>query len=195
MRSRLPCGIDVGLAREPLECDLFINVPKVKAHSQMYVTLATKNLFGIVLGMQKAMLHMRHGGRNGLFPRVIVDLIEVLPAQLAIIDGITAMHHTGPVNGVALQLGCLGCSTDPIALDTAILQMLELDEQRSPLWCEAQRRGCPGASIDNIAYQQRPPEFFHGSGFIAPDELAPIRFNPFRFMRSTLKRLVSAVSA
>lgn len=193
-RTRLECGAEVGLASEPLESDLFVNLPRVKAHSQMYVTLATKNLFGIVRGMQKPMLHMQHGGKNGLFARIIVDLVKVLPPHLAFIDGIIAMHQTGPAQGVPLELGCFGCSADPVALDTSILRMLELPEERSPLWREARRSGFPGTLIENINYLQRAPEFFHGSGFIAPDELAPIRFNPLRFLRSTVKRLANDVS-
>lgn len=195
VRQRLSCGLDIGLAAEPLACDLFINVPKVKAHSQMYVTLATKNLFGIVQGMQKGMLHMRHGGKDGMFSRIIVDLVEVLPTHITIIDGIIAMHQTGPVHGVPLDLGCLGSSTDPIALDTSLLQLLELDELRSPLWCEARRRGCPGTYIKNIDHSKLTPQHFHGSAFIAPDELSPIRFNPFRFVGGMVKRLSAAFSA
>lgn len=191
VRQRLNCGLDIGLAKDPLSCDLFINVPKVKAHSQMYVTLATKNLFGIVQGMRKSMLHMRHGGKNGMFCRIIIDLIDVLPAHLTIIDGIIAMHHTGPVHGVPLELGCLGSSQDPVALDSSLLQVLELNKRHSPLWCEAERRGCPGTVSDNINYPKLTPEFFHGSNFIAPEELSPIRFNPFRFVRSTLKRMTT----
>jgi len=195
MKQRLSCGLDIGLAAEPLACDLFINVPKVKAHSQMYVTLATKNLFGIVQGMRKSMLHMRHGDKNGMFCRIIVDLVDVLPPHITIIDGIIAMHQTGPVHGVPLELGCLGSSADPIALDTSLLQLLELEKRRSPLWREARRRGCPGTFMNNINHSKLTPEYFYGSAFIAPEQLSPIRFNPFRFVRGMAKRLSASFSA
>lgn len=186
---RLECGVDLGIAAEPLSYDYFINAPKIKAHSQMYVTLAVKNLFGIVLGMRKSMLHMRHGGPDNMFSRIIVDLIQHLPPNFSVIDGVQAMHGTGPVHGTALDFGCVGFSADPVALDTSILHALELDTRRSPLWCEAERRGYKGTDINNIQFPMLRPEFFHGSRFQAPQQLSPIRFNPFRFFWNSLKRV------
>ncbi len=185
---RLGCGVDVGIAAEPLECDLFVNVPKLKAHSQMYVTMAVKNLFGIVCGMRKAMLHMRYGGPTNLFRKIIMDLEALLPANVSVIDGITAMHVQGPLTGEALALGCVGCSADPVALDTALLHALELRLENSPLWCEARERNYTGAELKKIDFPLLAPPVFHGSGFSAPSKLSPVRFNPGRFAGSTLRR-------
>jgi uncharacterized protein (DUF362 family) len=185
----LECGVNVGLAAEPLECDYLINAPKLKAHSQMYVTLAMKNIFGIVLGMRKAMLHMQHGGANNMFSRIIVDLLQYLPPNFSVIDGIRAMHVTGPIHGIPLDLGCVGFSSDPVALDTALLHALQLDPRKSPLWCEAKRRKSIGTDLDNICFPKNQPQFFHGSHFLTPQELTPIRFNPFRFFKNSIRRL------
>ena len=43
----------VTVAREAMECDIFVGLPKIKAHNQMYMTLAVKNIFGIVKGVQQ----------------------------------------------------------------------------------------------------------------------------------------------
>ena len=61
VKRTLSDGIVVTVAREALECDIFVGLPKIKAHKQMFVTMAVKNLFGIVKGVNKAMLHMVHG--------------------------------------------------------------------------------------------------------------------------------------
>lgn len=188
-RVRLDCGIELGIAAEALECDYFINVPKVKAHSQMYVTLAVKNLFGTVRGLQKPMLHMKHGGRDNTFSRIIVDLIGILPTHYALIDGIEAMHVTGPVHGESLELGCIGFSENPVALDTAIMGALELDWSKSPLWREAQRRKLDGIKIEDLYFPRLSPDSFHGLKFEAPDRLSPVRFNPFHFIRGVLQRV------
>jgi uncharacterized protein (DUF362 family) len=193
VHRRLECGVNVGLAAEPLDCDYFINAPKVKAHSQMYVTLAVKNIFGIVLGMRKAILHMRHGGEDNMFRRILVDLLQVLPPHFSVIDGVKAMHVTGPIHGKSLKLGCIGFSHDPVALDTSLLHALRLDPLKSPLWCEAKRRGNNGTDLCNLHFAMQQPEVFHGSRFLAPQELSPIRFNPFRFFWGGLKRVAGYV--
>ncbi len=185
---KLGCGVDIGVAAEALECDLFVNVPKLKAHNQMYVTMGVKNIFGIVCGMRKAMLHMRYGGPANVFRKILMDLTALLPAHVSVIDGITAMHVHGPLTGETLALGCVGCSADPVALDTALLHALELFPQRSPLWCEAKERDCPGAELEMIDFPLLAPETFGASGFRAPLELSPVRFNPARFAGSTFKR-------
>ena len=59
----LPSGLRVGLAAEALDCDLLVNLPRVKVHVQMRVTLVVKNYFGCVGGMRKPLWHMVHGGR------------------------------------------------------------------------------------------------------------------------------------
>jgi len=186
--KKLQCGLTVGIAREALEQDYFMNVPKLKAHSQMYITLAVKNVFGIVRGMQKSMLHMRHGGKNGLFSQMILDLLEILPAHHVYVDAITAMHRGGPIQGDAMHFGCLAFSDDPIALDTSFLHALELDLTNSPLWCEARKRNKTGCDIENISFPCLSPNDFHTSGFEPVAELSPIRFNPFRFVWGNIKR-------
>jgi uncharacterized protein (DUF362 family) len=194
VERRLSCGLTVGIAAESLDCDLLVNLPKIKAHNQMYVTLAVKNIFGIVLGMRKAMLHMQEGGTHRRFADIILDLIELLPPHLTIVDGVVAMHRRGPVDGTPLRLGCIAAAADPAALDTALLDVLELDRRRSPLWQAASARGLPGSRAAAIVYPALAPTAFAGSGFVAPAELDGIRFNPFRFLRGMLRRFVLAIS-
>lgn len=64
---RLDTGACFKISRQALDCDLILSVPKVKAHGQMLVTLAVKNLFGCVSGLRKALIHAREGRAAGLF--------------------------------------------------------------------------------------------------------------------------------
>ena len=41
-------GVRVGIAEEALGCDLLVNLPRIKAHNQMYVTIAVKNLDTVI---------------------------------------------------------------------------------------------------------------------------------------------------
>ncbi|MEE4242062.1 MAG: DUF362 domain-containing protein [Desulfopila sp.] len=187
---KLACGVSTGIAAEVLQCDYFVNIPKLKAHNQMYVTMAVKNLFGIVMGVRKSMLHMRYGGADPLFPAVILDLLDRLPPHISFLDGIEVMSDRGPMHGVPLDLGCVAFSHDPVALDTALLDALRLEPGHSPLWCEAAKREYAGSVRDNLFFPLLHPEAFHLITFNAPSELSPIRFNPFRFLWNNVKRTV-----
>ncbi|WP_457577269.1 DUF362 domain-containing protein [Desulfomarina sp.] len=182
-------NIRVNIAVPVIECDYLINLPKLKAHNQLYVTLAVKNIFGIVKGANKALLHMLHGSTHDGFAEIILDLLDFLPPSIHCIDGIAVMHCSGPLDGEALPLHCIGGSLDPVALDTALLDLLELEKKKSPLWRVAAGRGLVGTQSDKISFPLLRPADFHGSGFQAPVMLNGIRFNPFRFLLGMGKRL------
>lgn len=188
VQKRLAGGMTVAVAREALDCDLLVGLPKVKAHNQMYVTLAVKNIFGIVKGMNKAMLHMIHGGDHRHFGGIILDLLDILPPHLHLADGIVAMHTSGPLDGSPLPLYCIAAAKSPVAMDTALLDALELDCRRSPLWLEAAARKLAGSEGGTIGYPVLIPQHFFGSGFVAPASLNPVRFSLLRFCRGMMKR-------
>lgn len=188
VRMTLAGGCSVTVAREALACDVFVGLPKIKAHSQMFVTMAVKNMFGIIKGVNKAMLHMVHGDGHDLFAGIILDLLSLFPCQLHLADGIEVMHGSGPLDGDPLTLNCLAASRCPVALDTALLDLLQLNRTKSPLWRLAAARGMDGSDGNHLCYPLLSPQDFHGSGFMPPDTLNSIRFNPLRFLRGLLKR-------
>jgi uncharacterized protein (DUF362 family) len=53
----VPFGGKIGISSQALASDLIINVPKLKAHSQLALSGALKNLFGCVVGFRKALVH------------------------------------------------------------------------------------------------------------------------------------------
>ena len=193
VRVRLVGGISIGVAAEALDCDLLVNLPKIKAHDQMYVSMAVKNNFGIVKGMRKSWLHMRYGDSHLRFAGIILDLDRLLPKNITLADGIEVMHRHGPVHGDLLALGCVAGSRSPVALDTAMLALLELDPGRSPLWRAARERDLPGSQLCGIAFPLLAPADFFGSGFVAPEILDPVRFRPLRYVVNSLRRVVLAL--
>lgn len=189
VKKILACGRTLTLAGEVFDCDYFVGLPRVKAHKQMYVTLAVKNIFGIVVGVHKAKLHMTCGNNHGIFSDTLLSLVDVLPPQFHFIDGIEVMSKSGPLDGEPLSLGCIGASASPVALDAAILDILEIHPQNSPLYLAAMRQNMPEIKSSIIGYPLSQPSQFYGSGFIAPDALTAIRFNPFRFISGMCKRM------
>lgn len=182
------------VAAEALDCDYFVNLPRIKAHGQMGVTMAVKNVFGIVLGARKAWLHMRHGRSHLEFAEMLLDLLPLLPATLALADGIEVMNERGPVYGPRLSLGCVAASADFVALDRALLAVLEIEKERSPLALAAAKAGLPGACSTDLEFPQLQPQAFAGSRFEMPSLLKPVRFQPLRYLRSSCRRILLELS-
>ena len=188
---RLSGGVKVNVASAALECDMLINLPRVKAHGQFYITLAVKNFFGTVVGFQKPGWHLRYGAQEDRFASHLLDLMEVLPTGMTIIDGIVAMHGTGPLSGAPYSLGLVGGALNPVALDSALLQILKLDFKKSVLWQECAKRALVGSNPDKLDFPLLKPADFKANGFRAPATLKPVSFNPLRMMASGCKRFAA----
>jgi uncharacterized protein (DUF362 family) len=188
---KLAGGVKVNVASAALECDLLVNLPRVKAHSQFYMTLAVKNYFGTVTGFQKAGWHMRYGDKGNSFASHLVDLLAVLPSSITFVDGIVAMHETGPINGSPFSLGLIGGAINPVALDTAIFIALGLADAQSGIWRECVKRNFAGADPDNLDFPLLQPSDFHTDGFRPPSMLQPESFNPLRWLVSGCRRIAA----
>ena len=192
--AELPGGGTATLARAALECDLLVNLPRVKAHDQTRLTIAVKNCFGCLVGLRKAWWHMAYGGRksheqNGFFDRII-RIPAALPPSINIIDGITAMHRSGPVHGTAYPLALLAASGDAVAADRAVHAVLGVAPQDSPVMAACERAGMAGADLMRLSFPLLAPEELQVDDFLVPASLNPVRFNPFRFLKSTVRRMV-----
>ncbi len=138
------------VAKEALESEVIINLPKLKTHQMMGYTGAVKNLFGLVVGMRKVRLHLQAGTDKAFFALMLLELAERLPPALSIMDAVVGMEGNGPGNGDPVQLGALLASATPIALDTIATSMVNLPEQR--VWTQrvARESGRQGLSINEI---------------------------------------------
>lgn len=184
----LPSGVQVGLSADALDCDLLVNLPRVKAHGQLRITMAVKNFFGCVCGMRKPLWHMVHGGKAGGLERLIVELLSVLPESLTLVDGITAMHKTGPMGGQPFKLGITACSSNPVSVDRALHAIIGLEPDRSSLMQECLKAGIVGSNLEDLTFPLLTPANVQVDGFAVPEELISIRFNPFRFIQNNIRR-------
>ncbi len=189
----LPDGKELRVATAPRECDILVNVPRVKAHAQARVTMAVKNMFGCVAGLRKAWWHMAYGGKNGSFAELILQLLPAFPHSLSLLDGIKAMHVSGPIHGEPFSVGVLGCSANAIALDTAFLDILGINPADCPLWATAAGKGYAGVSLDHIEWTFLQSNTLNVEGFIVPEKLMPIRFHPLRFIKSSIRRIAQPI--
>lgn len=189
----LPDGRRWGVARLALESDAILSIPKVKAHSQMRLTLAVKNLFGCVCGVRKAIAHTVQGHEPGLFATCVAALWAALPPVAALADGITAMHVTGPSGGAPYPLGCVAASPGAVALDTALGAVLQggrgLVPGLVPVHDALVARHAPGARMDELVFPLLRPEDVAVDDFVLPAVLMDVSFRPQRLFASLCRRV------
>jgi len=128
-------GLDIGepfkkidISQDASDADLLINLPKLKTHSQMRMTLGVKNLFGCVVGLRKPEWHFRTGVNRELFAALLVKIYKALRPAVTILDGILAMEGPGPGrSGIPRELGIIAASGDAFAMDVTVCKMLGID--------------------------------------------------------------------
>jgi uncharacterized protein (DUF362 family)/Pyruvate/2-oxoacid:ferredoxin oxidoreductase delta subunit len=174
----------IELAEEAIDADLIVNLPKLKTHSQMMLTLGVKNLFGCVVGMHKAQWHLRAGVDIDKFSHLFIEIYRALKPSVSIIDGILAMKGQGPgTRGTPSYLGVIMGSEDAMALDHTVAQMLGIDPLSVPINRIAMNEGF----IDDIEIDGSIPEI-HNYAF---PEMTDLLFGPkylHRLMRKHLTR-------
>ena len=107
-----------------LDCDKFINVPILKHHSGAKMTAAMKNLMGIV--WDRRTMH-----RKGL-TNTIPDLLSIRKPDLNVLDAYRMMMDNGPRGGNLNDVEngkFMLLSADPVAIDSAAVKLLNLDEE------------------------------------------------------------------
>lgn len=120
----------IELAREAVEAEVIINLPKLKTHAQMLLTLGVKNMFGCVVGLRKPKWHMQMGERKDLFARLLVQICKTLKPAFTVVDGILALEGEGPrAGGRPRELGYIIAGDDPFAVDAAICRLLKVKEE------------------------------------------------------------------
>ncbi len=188
---RLPSGDEIFIARTAMEADCILSCARLKAHSQMRLTMSCKNLYGCVPGLYKALYHTRQGCDPGQFATMQSSLPGFLPPVSGLIDAICAMHVTGPSGGKPYNMGLLGASASPVALDEAFCRIAGRSPEDVPLQKAFIMAGHPHCSASGavVQYPLLAPEDVSVSDFVLPDELMHTSFRPGRLLRSCFKRI------
>lgn len=169
----------LSLSGEVQDADVLINLAKAKAHRQMVLTAATKNLFGCIPGRKKALMHCMVNNSRYLFGRMLVDNARSCGSALHLVDGIVAMEGEGPTSGTPNPWGWTLAGTDFIAVDRIVAAALgyKLDEvphlvaardMKHGEW-QLERIALEGATLEEMA-----PASWQRAN------LLPITFNPVR---------------
>lgn len=174
------------LSKEVIEADVVINLPKVKSHSQLTLTLGVKNLFGCVPGKMKAWWHLEAGKDADRFGEMLVETARAINPDLTILDGIIGHEGNGPSGGEPRALGILAAASNIFALDRAMVEILNVPPHQVPTVAASQRLGvCP--ELDDIQFPNLHPDLLKIDDWRLPDKLMPIDFAMPRVIKSTFK--------
>jgi uncharacterized protein (DUF362 family) len=176
------------LSKEAMAADVIINLPKLKSHVQLTLTMGVKNLFGCVPGKMKAWWHLEAGKDADRFGKMLVETAKAINPDLTIIDSIIAQEGNGPIGGETRNLGILGASTDVFALDRTFLEILKVNPGEVPTVGVAEEMGfC--SDLKRVDFPLLLPAEVEVENWQLPTTKKPIDFGIPRIIRSTFKHL------
>jgi uncharacterized protein (DUF362 family)/Pyruvate/2-oxoacid:ferredoxin oxidoreductase delta subunit len=133
-------GYSFSVAKPIIDADVIINLPKVKTHTLTTLTAATKNLYGVIPGYQKTILHKKHSN-VGDFGKLLMAIKEAVPVNLSIADGILALEGDGPGSaGIPKKSDFIAASTSIYALDFIIAQIIGVNYKTVPYLKEFEKQ-------------------------------------------------------
>lgn len=144
--------IDIGeikakIARECMEADFLINLPKLKTHFEAAMSVCLKNLVGCLVAEDKRNVHKD-------LKKGIVGLNRAIKTDLNIIDGLIAMEGFGPSRGIPVNMGTVIMGNNPFYLDLLCARMTGFDVDQVPALLYAEEVGLLDktwlSEIDNI---------------------------------------------
>jgi len=137
------------------EVDLIINLPKIKTHSLTGLTLAVKNMFGLVPGNTKVGFHRSYPSDKVLGAKIFQYFSILGHKTMNIMDGILAHEGDGPSRGTPVELGIVAACSDAVGLDIAVTRMLgfrdgfcltsleALNQGYDPSWLDVPKANVP----------------------------------------------------
>jgi hypothetical protein len=157
LRVSKPLLLDeVEVSKEFMEADVRINIPVMKTHDQLDVTLGVKNLKGIIPKKSKSMFH-----KVGVV-KCILDLNKAVSIDLTVLDAIVAMEGLGPALGPKVELNTVIASGDIYALDRIASRIMGFQESELDYLVQAAEVGLVdldeepeviGESVKNFTYK------------------------------------------
>jgi len=155
-RSPVAVAVSNGVAFKSIEIsaesrkfDVLINLPKLKTHTLMLLTMAVKNLFGAVVGVSKVGWHLR-AKDDGRFADLLLDISRVVRPDLNILDGILAMEGNGPGSGDPRWTHIVAASPSAVALDHVIASVLGVGPDMFMTLARAREQGIEGSLPEHI---------------------------------------------
>jgi uncharacterized protein (DUF362 family) len=114
--------------------DFFISFAKLKTHILTRYTGVLKNQYGLIPFPDKRMFHR-------YLDKVIVDVNVLFPCHFYLLDGMTAMHGQGPLDGDPMMLDLIFSGTDPVAIDHCACKTVKISPETVSHILLAEKKG------------------------------------------------------
>ena len=134
-----------------LDADAIVSVSKMKTHLLTYMTGGTKNLFGVLPGMEKPTFHGRLPDPDD-FSMMLVDLNVLVKPKLQVMDAVMAMEGDGPAGGEMRKVGAVLASGDFSAIDVAACRIMAIDPAAVGTIKAAIERGLIQGNFSDISF-------------------------------------------
>ncbi len=180
---------DVSITQSVKDFDKIINLPKLKAHSQVRFTGATKNLFGLTKGKVKAWRHFVSGNNIDEFCLMILKIHEFVKPAFTLVDAIDIMEESGPRGGSMRHYGFVFSGINCLSIDSVMARCLGIDIRKSPLLHVAETNGCRGLSLGEIEVKGEEIDDIKINDFAVPETLNDISFTFKGVVRSFFKHI------
>ena len=173
-----------------LQADRVINLPKLKTHEMMTLTCGVKNLFGILVGAAKPAWHLQAGFDRELFARVLLEIYQLRPPDLTIVDAVTAMEGDGPGSGDPCHVGLLLAGTNPVAIDVIAAEIAGIPKKLLFVERQAEKQGLQGSDRSTIEVVGFDLHSLHVRPFKLPP-VSDVEFGLPRFIKNRLRNYLT----
>jgi len=130
----------IQVARAVLDCDVLIGAPVLKTHHLAGITVALKNLYGVIPRSDKGRYH-----RLDRVEEAIIDINKVRTCDMVIVDGTRTILHWGRIDEYleTKQLNLTLAGFDPVAIDAVSAKILGINPEslRFLIWAEEHKLG------------------------------------------------------
>lgn len=114
----------IRLPKTVLEAPYFINVPKLKTHEITIITVALKNLYGLLPEKSKAAFY------HPILEEIIPLINLAVKQDLIVVDGIIGMEGRGPIVGTPVNMNVILCGRDPVTVDSVAAHIMGFKPQK-----------------------------------------------------------------
>lgn len=170
------------VARQVLEADRIISVPKMKTHCITVITAGIKNTFGTVTGVHKAGCHSKAPREEDLAP-IIAKVHSISKPHLTILDGIAAMEGDGPSGGTVRKMDLVMASVDAVAMDACVAKVMGIEPGNVKVTINAHKMGLGEMDLARIEVVGDDINGFIAKDFKLP-QTTPLKFLPRAILNS-----------
>lgn len=145
-------GRTIRLPKTVVEAPYLVNVPKLKTHEDTIITVALKNMFGVLPEKNKAIFY------HPILEEIIPLVNAACRQNLIVVDGIIAMEGRGPIAGTPVVMNIVMSGRDPVTVDTVAAHIMGFDPKKIRTIVKAHSLGLGEIDLKKIEVVGEPIE-------------------------------------